>query len=242
MRVAAGVLLAAVGVVVLAGAARGQGAGQELLDDGRDLFVANCAICHGDTGSGGEDGPDLRGASPALVDFVLRTGRMPLPDPDARMVRRQPAFSDEQREALVAYVREIAEVEPAIPFVDADDGDLQRGRDVFEANCAACHSASGQGIAVSQNDIAPALTVASPIEIAEAVRSGPGVMPQFSEDLLDQHDLDSVVRYVEYLRERDAPAGIAFGRSGPVSEGLIAWGLGLTSLVLAAYLLGERRA
>jgi quinol---cytochrome-c reductase cytochrome c subunit len=241
MRVAVGLLFAAFGVSMLAGAARGQDADPELARRGRDLFVASCAICHGDSGRGGEDGPPLHDASPALVDFLLRTGRMPLPNPDARMVRRQPLLDDDERAALVAFVRTIAADEPDIPSVDSEAGDVQRGRDVFEVNCAACHSASGRGIAVSQNDIAPALSVASPIEIAEAVRSGPGVMPRFPADVIGQQDLDSVVRYVEYLREREAPAGIAFGRSGPVTEGFVAWAVGLVSLVLAAYLLGEHR-
>src|SRR5205814_5129624 len=48
---------------------------------GAALFLHSCASCHGPQGAGTLNGPDIRSAGAALADFVLRTGRMPLPAP-----------------------------------------------------------------------------------------------------------------------------------------------------------------
>lgn len=211
-----------------------------LVQRGNDLYGAHCGICHGTEGRGTADAPAIQDASPALIDFVVRTGRMPLPHPDARSMRREPVLDDEARAALIEYVRTWAEDEPEIPSPDPARGDLSHGRELYETNCIACHSPFGGGIAISQEDLAPALAPADPVEIAEAVRTGPGVMPPFSEDVLDEHDLDSVIRYLLFLRERPR-GGLAFGRSGPVTEGLVAWFVGAGLLLAMAYFIGERR-
>jgi hypothetical protein len=62
---------------------------------------------------------------------------------------------------------------------------------------------------------------------------GPGPMPAFS---YDDHELDSVVRYVEYLREPTARGGLRIG--GPVIEGLIGVFGGLVLLLVGARWIG----
>lgn len=214
----------------------------DLVARGQAIYGAQCALCHGEGGRGVPGkGPSLIGVGAASVDFMLRTGRMPLPDPEARMRRSAPKVSDDERQALIAYITSLAPGQgPDIPEVDPSRGDLARGRDLFVRNCAACHGPTGAGIAVGQRDIAPALDAASPLEIAEAIRTGPGVMPVFGPEVYTQQDLDSVVAWVLDLRERAAPGGARIGRSGPVSEGLVAWTLGVGLLLVVMYLLGER--
>ena len=46
--------------------------------------------------------------------------------------------------------------------------------------------------------------------------------------------------WVMHLRERAAPGGAQIGRSGPVTEGFVAWLIGLGSLTVAMYLLGQK--
>jgi len=232
-----------VGVVVGAAALFGaDGAAQDgRAERGLDLFGQHCATCHGDGGRGTEDGPPIVDAGPALTDFMLRTGRMPLADPDARMVRGEPAFGDDDREALVAYVASLG-AGPPIPEVDGREGDVAAGRAVFAANCAACHGPTGAGGAVGGRAIAPALGFATPLELAESVRTGPGVMPVFGPEQLDDSAMAAVIAYVDELRDRPEPAGIAFGRSGPVTEGLVAWTIGAISLLTVTYLLGSKDA
>jgi ubiquinol-cytochrome c reductase cytochrome c subunit len=65
-------------------------------------------------------------------------------------------------------------------------------------------------------------------------------MPVFSEAVLTDHDLDSVIRYLFFQRDRPV-GGVNVGRSGPVTEGLVAWFVGLGLMLVMAYFIGERR-
>ena len=215
---------------------------QQLVSRGRDVFGAQCAMCHGETGRGGNDAPSLIGVGPASVDFMIRTGRMP-----ARHIKPQYAhgpqrLSDSDRRAVVAYVASLAPNQgPDIPEVSGwEHADLSRGLELFTSNCAACHGPTAAGIAVGQQNVSSTLNQATPLEIAEAMRSGPGVMPVFGEDAIGQHDMESVVAWVMNLRQRAAPGGAQIGRSGPVTEGFVAWLLGLGTLTIVMYLLGQK--
>lgn len=241
-RRAVAVVLAVVGTLAVGATVAAQEDEVDREAAGRELFGAHCSTCHGAQGRGTDRAPAIQDASPALVDFVIRTGRMPLPELDAPVRRRPPVLDEEQRRAVVAYWRTVNPAGPDVPGPDPAAGDLSAGRELYETNCIACHSAFGQGIAVSQNDLAPGLEQASPVEVAEAIRTGPGVMPVFGPDVIDEEEVDSLIRYVNYLRERPQPGGITFGRSGPVTEGLVSWGIGIVLLLVAAYLIGERRA
>jgi len=219
----------------------------ELVDRGAVLFGQNCAICHGGDGrglftDGRAGGPSLIGVGEASVDFMLRTGRMPIDDQRQPLRRSTPQYSDTDRRAIVAFVMSLAPGEgPPNPDVAGwEDANLSRGMHQFTTNCAACHGATGAGVAVGQRDVSSNLAVTAPVEIAQAVRSGPGVMPRFGEDVLDDDDLRDVVAWVMHLRERDTPGGFSLGRSGPVTEGFIAWLLGLGLLGIVMYLLGEK--
>ena len=130
---------------------------------------------------------------------------------------------------------------PRSPAIDGwEDADLSRGLEIFTANCAACHGPTAQGIAVGQRDVSSTLDVAEPIELATAIRSGPGVMPRFLDDTLSDEDLLAVTAWIMDLREREAPGGWSFGRSGTVTEGFLAVVVGLGLLTVVMYLLGER--
>jgi ubiquinol-cytochrome c reductase cytochrome c subunit len=97
----------------------------------------------------------------------------------------------------------------------------------------------GGGVVVGA--VAPALRDATPTQIAEAVRVGPYVMPAFGERLIGAHALDSIVAYVErVVKHPPDEGGWALGHVGPIPEGMVAWLLGLASLLIVARLLGER--
>ncbi|MBW3658992.1 MAG: cytochrome c [Actinobacteria bacterium] len=218
-----------------------------LLERGAQIYGAQCALCHGEAGRGlpvdGPDGgPPLIGVGPASVDFMIRTGRMPLDNANERLSHRPQQMTDEDRRAIVAYVTSLAPGEgPGIPDIEGwQQADLSRGLHQFTTHCAACHGPTAAGVAVGQRDVSSNLEVSTPLEIAEAVRSGPGVMPAFNEEIVPQQDLEAIVAWVMDLRERESPGGLAIGRSGPVSEGFIAWVLGLGLLMIVMYLLGEK--
>jgi ubiquinol-cytochrome c reductase cytochrome c subunit len=255
--VAGSLLGVAVGLNLLWGSAdagaQEQGLGAQLAQDealvdrGSELFGTHCALCHGEQGrglpiQGPRGGPSLEGVGPASVDFMLRTGRMPMSNAQDRLERHPQRFSEEDRHALIAYVESLdPDSGPEIPDIDGwEDADLSHGLELFTQNCAACHGPTAQGIAVGQQDVSSTLDVAEPIEIAEAIRSGPGVMPRFLEDTMSEEDVRAVTAWVMDLREREAPGGWSFGRSGTVTEGFLAVLVGLGLLSVIMYLLGDR--
>jgi ubiquinol-cytochrome c reductase cytochrome c subunit len=205
---------------------------------GADLFALHCASCHGAAGQGTADGVPLYDVGAAAVDFVLSSGRMPLANPGQPMVRHPPRWTRPDIDAIVAFVTSIVPGGPRIPVVRPEAGDLARGQQVFFANCAPCHGGAAQGAAVGEGADAPDLYKATPVEIAEAVRIGPNPMPRFDEGVIDQRDLDSLVRYVVSLRTPPDPGGWSLGHVGPVAEGFVAWAVGFAGLLAVIRLIG----
>jgi ubiquinol-cytochrome c reductase cytochrome c subunit len=199
------------------------------------LYLQNCASCHGPQGQGTAAGPSLVGSGAAAADFYLRTGRMPLGAPDQRPVRQDPRFTDAERIALVQYVASLGPG-PDIPQV-ASGGDVHRGWELYTANCAACHGASGSGNAVGGGAAAAALGHATGLDVAEAMLIGPGVMPPFAFARADQ---DAIVAYVQYLRGAPSPGGAEIGGFGPVSEGFVSIVVGLILVILTVRFAGRR--
>ena len=112
-----------------------------------------------------------------------------------------------------------------------------RGRELFVANCAACHGPAGGGGAVGGGFVAPALSGADPTTVGEAVITGPGPMPRFS---FSPSELNDLAAYVEFLRAAPHPGGATGPAVGPVTEGFVA-GLALLGLMLVAWLVAVRR-
>jgi ubiquinol-cytochrome c reductase cytochrome c subunit len=73
---------------------------------------------------------------------------------------------------------------------------------------------------------------ATSVEVAEAIRTGPSNMPVFGPDTLTDQQVNSIVRYVEYLRDPDHPGGEPLGLVGPITEGFVAILIGLGALML----------
>jgi ubiquinol-cytochrome c reductase cytochrome c subunit len=206
--------------------------------DGRALYGESCSSCHGEDLRGIRGrGPNLRGVGEAAADFYVRTGRMPLRDPDDQPVRTESPFTPEQQAALIAYVGSFGG--PGIPSVDPARGDLPTGRRLFGEHCMGCHQVLGQG-GITTRGIAPALRDASPVDVAEAVAVGPYVMPVFPQ--LTDADVNSLARYVEYTKDPQDIGGWAIGHVGPIPEGMVAWLLAGVALLLVIRIIGERTA
>ena len=88
--------------------------------------------------------------------------------------------------------------------------------------------------------VAPSLEAATPVQIAEAVRIGPFVMPTFPESQISARDLDSIVAYVQEAKHPQDRGGWALGHVGPVPEGLVTWLLATAALVAACLVIGRR--
>jgi len=236
-----GLALAVLGQIAWSFRPEPSNAQADLEVEGRALYEANCSTCHALDASGTVNGPSLQDVGPASVDFMLRTGRMPLANPNDQPQRSEPKFTPDQIDALIAYVASIAPGGEPIPTVDASAGDLALGAQVFLNNCAGCHGAGASGDSVGGGQIAPSLYPADATEIGEAVRVGPGVMPRFGPETIDQQELDSLAAYLLWLRDNGNEGGLQLGRVGAVAEGLVAVVVGLGILVLVLRLTGAKR-
>jgi ubiquinol-cytochrome c reductase cytochrome c subunit len=204
----------------------------ELVAAGQDLFVSGCSSCHGLQGEGTDNGPDITDAGEAAADFQLRTGRMPAARSDGQQPPKAPTYDDDRIRALVAFVGSLGSG-PRIPDVDPARGDLALGGELFRAICAACHNAAGIGGALSYGAEAPSVLDTDPVQIGEAMRTGPGQMPVFGPEAFTPHDVDSIARYIDHLREPGHRGGLSLGGAGPVTEGFVAVLFALGGIVLA---------
>ncbi len=216
---------------------------------GRDLYLRDCAWCHAATGAGTPRGPDLLSGTngPALTDFMLSTGRMPLSSPDAQSMPGPSPYDPQERSAIVDYVAQLGTEGPDIPTVVPSEGRLDQGFELYQENCAACHSTTLIGGALAARPsgetssvIAPALTHSSPREIAEAMLTGPGAMPIFGYDVFNQEEVNSIVRYVADLQHPANRGGAPIGHTGPVTEGAVAGVVGLGAMVLLIRWIGTK--
>ncbi len=205
-----------------------------LVSRGEQLFIANCASCHGASGGGTSAGPPLIDVGAAAADFMLRTGRMPAANSKDQALRRDPAYSEGKIRALTAFVASLDDG-PGIPTVDLAGSDLGRGEELFLQNCAPCHGSTGVGGTVG-NVLAPGLKASEPVDVAEAVIIGPGQMPAFA---FDQSQRDDLAAFVKHLQGSTGPGGADIGAVGPVPEGFVAWGIGLGVVIFVLFLIGR---
>lgn len=199
------------------------------------LYATQCASCHGALGQGSNLAPSLIGVPEVYVHFMLDTGRMPAQVPYVQVVHTKPSFTPHEIDQLTAYIAgTLSKTSPrGLPVVAP--GNVDRGRELFSINCQQCHGAGGAGEAIGYGyqRVAPSLREATPMEVAEAIRSGPGVMPRFGDKVLTDRDVDDIAQYVHVLTTQDTnPGGISLSNIGAAAEGLVAWVFGVGFLVI----------
>ncbi|HEY3534791.1 MAG TPA: c-type cytochrome [Pedococcus sp.] len=220
-------------------------AAQSQVEDGKKLFLANCATCHGLQAEGTKVGPSLAGVGAAAVDFQMGTGRMPLAGPAVQAPRKQEIqFSQAEISAVAAYVASLAPG-PGIPdakYSSGEGGDVALGGELFRVNCAMCHNFAGSGGALTRGKYAPNLRNVSGKHIYEAMVSGPQSMPVFNDQNISPESKNAIVAYLHAVDNEENVGGMNLGNLGPVSEGLFAWVFGLGLLVGFAVWLGKKAA
>ncbi|AKT52056.1 cytochrome bc1 complex diheme cytochrome c subunit [Arsenicicoccus sp. oral taxon 190] len=213
------------------------------VEEGKKLFLANCASCHGLNAEGGPNAPTLAGVGAASVDFQVGTGRMPLAAPGVQAMRKDVQFTDEQIKQMAAYVASLGNG-PAIPSEELTNGggDAAKGGEIYRVNCAMCHNAVGAGGALTRGKFAPTLRGVEGKHIYEAMITGPQSMPVFSDANLSPEAKRDVITFLQHMDREENPGGFSLGALGPVPEGLLAWTLGIGLMILAAIWLGKKAA
>jgi ubiquinol-cytochrome c reductase cytochrome c subunit len=224
--------------------------------NGKQLYGRYCAMCHGPDGAGqvrpapigpgpARDQGIYAAVAPSLTDagamgahFYLTTGYMPLKRPGIQPRRSRQLLGPRQVEALIAYVASLGKG-PTIPTPHPERGSLSEGQRLFAERCAGCHQIVARGGLVT-GAVPPPLTDATPVQVAEAVRIGPYVMPAFPKTAISDAQLDSIVRYVEWAKHPDNRGGASLGDVGPVPEGLVTWFVAAAVLVALCMVLGRR--
>ncbi len=214
------------------------------INAGERLFEANCASCHGALATGGT-GPNLVGVGPATVSFWVSTGRMPLAAADVQAAQKPPRFGPLQTRQIAAFVNSLgtpnAGYPTGIPHVNLSTTNLAAGNSLFVLNCAACHTITGSGDALSNGASAPSLHRATSTQIAEAIRTGPGNMPFFGTGNLSDQQVADIVSYVKGpIQNPNNRGGLGLGGVGPVAEGFVALLIGVGGIMLIAFWVGER--
>jgi len=216
---------------------------QTQIAQGKALFEDSCSSCHGLDAQGTSQAPSLVGAGAAAVDFQMSTGRMPAKELGAENDRKPSDFTQSEIYAIAAYVASLGGG-PAIPDsaqVSIAGADTALGEELFSTNCAQCHGFAGAGGALTYGKTAPALTASTPTQIYEAMLTGPEAMPVFGDGTVTPAQKRDIIAYVIDTRNEPNPGGLSLGRTGTVTEGLVAWLGGLGFLVLIAMWLTAKR-
>jgi len=202
------------------------------VEDGKKLFQANCATCHGLDLEGSSAGPSLYGVGELAVEFQVATGRMPLQATAPQAPQKPVQFTEEQILAMAAYVQSAA---PGPTFPDEEiidgEGDVARGAELFRVNCAMCHNVAAAGGALTEGKYAPGLGETSALHMYAAMVTGPQNMPVFNDLTLTPEDKRDIISSLLFLQENPSPGGFSLGSLGPVSEGLFIWIFGIGALI-----------
>ena len=262
--VLSGAALVAAGLVLAGGAAAqpivGKGTPKgKLAAYGYHLYGEYCLGCHGSNAEGQTTRPPYatgyspgrttgqqRGIAPSLhgvgalaADFYLRTGYMPLPKDDVQPRHKfHLVLTDRQIRALVAYVASFGG--PKIPTPHPERGNLSNGETLFAEHCAGCHQVVAQGGYVTGVVPPPLVEGTTALQVAEAVRIGPYVMPKFTKKDLSDAQLNSIIAYVQYAQDPKHPGGWDLNFLGPIPEGLVTWFVAAVALILVSMAIGRR--
>lgn len=125
---------------------------------GQSVFGDNCATCHGTGGAGGKGYPNLRddvwlwGGTLQDIQHTLQVGvRSENPRTRSSIM---PSFGKDQI-LPAAQIDDLTEYVVALSGRKADAAAVQRAAPIYQANCIACHGATGVG---DQAQGAPNLT------------------------------------------------------------------------------------
>jgi mono/diheme cytochrome c family protein len=118
----------------------------EKIERGKQTFSANCSFCHGSDARGGETGPNLVRSQIVLDDQngeligeIIKNG---VPGRGMPPI----AIDAEGIASVVAFLHSLQNIQRGMSTATPIDilvGDATAGESYFKANCASCHSVTG---------------------------------------------------------------------------------------------------
>lgn len=105
-----------------------------------------------------------------------------------------------------------------------------------------CHNFAGQGGALTQGKYAPTVMGVEAKHIYEVMITGPQSMPVFSDTIITPEEKLSIIKWIKAAQAEPNLGGASMGRTGPVTEGLLSWTLGIGGLIgVAVWLTAKAR-
>ncbi len=166
----------------------------------QNLFLNNCATCHGSDGGGAPGFPNLTdndwifGGEPAAIQQTILNGRNSIGMPAMAMGMPEPQLNQ-----LVDYVRSLSNQ----PNINADSAGA--GKALFASMCVSCHGADGKGnVAMGAPNLTDNIWLygGSVETIKQTLTKGrKGVMPAH-RDLLGEDKVHLLAAYVYGLSNK----------------------------------------
>lgn len=186
------------------------------VEEGGRLYLAYCALCHGEEGEGyAADDANALANQDFLVsvtdEFLYENIAQGHPGTAMAAYGRDHngPLDRGEMQRIVAYIRSWQR-EPEVTLPEVERGDKAQAAVVFARQCASCHGSEGEGATAISLNNAVFLDTASDGQIAYAILHGRRgtPMPAFEDELTDQQlsDLLDLIRSWQTEVEAARPA------------------------------------
>ena len=171
-----------------------------------EMYVTYCALCHGDNREGyaADNAPSLRsnsllatGQSSNFLKYAIQYGRANTAMAGYALAQGGP-LEEIEVELLLKWLSESSGVEEPVKLSrDAVKGDVELGASVYEATCATCHGANGEGITAPALGNPMLLATASDHFLRYAIAEGRDGTPMVAyKDSLSDDEIDAVTAFL----------------------------------------------